>query len=106
MHLKALEAILETTGTLPLNFKFCIEGEEEMGSPNLPAFAEAHKDLLEADLVVVSDTGMIEKGKPSITYGLRGLCGLQIDVRGPKGDIHSGLYGGEYKIQYMPLCKL
>ncbi|WHY71667.1 dipeptidase [Fictibacillus enclensis] len=94
MHLKALEAILETTGTLPLNFKFCIEGEEEMGSPNLPAFAEAHKDLLEADLVVVSDTGMIEKGKPSITYGLRGLCGLQIDVRGPKGDIHSGLYGG------------
>ncbi|MDN4526045.1 dipeptidase [Fictibacillus fluitans] len=106
MHLKALEAILETTGTLPLNFKFCIEGEEEMGSPNLPAFAEEHKDLLAADLVVVSDTGMIEKGKPSITYGLRGLCGLQIDVRGPKGDIHSGLYGGGVQNPIHALVKI
>ncbi|UZJ79531.1 dipeptidase [Fictibacillus sp. KU28468] len=106
MHFKALEAFLETTGTLPLNFKFCIEGEEEMGSPNLPAFAEEHKDLLAADLIVVSDTGMIEKGKPAITYGLRGLCGLQIDLKGPSGDVHSGLYGGVIQNPIHALVKI
>ncbi|MEH7391876.1 dipeptidase [Bacillus sp. JJ1474] len=94
MHLKAIEAILQTTGTLPVNFKFCIEGEEEIGSPNLPAFVEENKELLSADVIVISDTGMIDKGKPTICYGLRGLCGLQIDVKGAKGDLHSGLYGG------------
>jgi acetylornithine deacetylase/succinyl-diaminopimelate desuccinylase-like protein len=94
MHFKAIQAILETTGSLPVNFKFCIEGEEEIGSPNLPAFTEENKELLSADVLVISDTGMIEKGKPTICYGLRGLCGLQIDVRGAKSDLHSGLYGG------------
>jgi acetylornithine deacetylase/succinyl-diaminopimelate desuccinylase-like protein len=94
MHIKALEAILQTTGTLPLNFKFCIEGEEEIGSPNLDDFVEENKQLFSADVLVISDTPMLEKGKPAICYGLRGLCGLQIDVKGPKGDLHSGLYGG------------
>lgn len=94
MHVKALQAILETTGTLPINVKFLIEGEEEVGSPNLPAFVEENKELLAADVIVISDSSMLEKGKPTICYGLRGLCGVQIDVKGPKGDLHSGLYGG------------
>ncbi|WP_078543351.1 dipeptidase [Litchfieldia alkalitelluris] len=94
MHLKAIEAIMQATGTLPVNVKFCIEGEEEIGSPNLPAFTEENKELLAADILVISDTGMLERGKPTICYGLRGLCGLQIDIKGAKGDLHSGLYGG------------
>lgn len=94
MHLKAIEAILQTTGTLPVNIKFCIEGEEEVGSPNLPKFTEENKELLAADVLVISDTGMLERGKPTICYGLRGLAGIQIDVKGAKGDLHSGLYGG------------
>lgn len=94
MHLKALETILKTEGKLPLNFKFCIEGEEEIGSPNLPAFVEENKELLSADVIVVSDTSMNERGKPTISYGVRGLAGLQIDVKGAKSDLHSGLYGG------------
>ncbi|MBV7507966.1 dipeptidase [Bacillus sp. sid0103] len=94
MHFKALEAILETTGTLPINVKFLIEGEEEIGSPNLPLFVEENQELLSSDVIVISDTSMMERGKPTIVYGLRGLCGIQIDVKGPKGDLHSGLYGG------------
>jgi acetylornithine deacetylase/succinyl-diaminopimelate desuccinylase-like protein len=94
MHVKALQAILQTTGTLPINVKFLIEGEEEVGSPNLPLFVEENKELLASDIIVISDTGMIERGKPTICYGLRGLCGVQIDVIGPKSDLHSGLYGG------------
>jgi acetylornithine deacetylase/succinyl-diaminopimelate desuccinylase-like protein len=94
MHIKALETILRTTGSLPLNFKFCLEGEEEIGSPNLEDFVAEHKDLLAADVLVISDTSMLGRGKPAICYGLRGLCGLQIDVTGAKADLHSGLYGG------------
>lgn len=94
MHIKALEAILETTGTLPLNFKFCIEGEEEIGSPHLDAFIEEKKELLAADVIVISDTTMVDQGKPTICYGVRGLCGIQIDVKGANSDLHSGLYGG------------
>lgn len=94
MHIKAIEAILQTTGSLPVNFKFCIEGEEEIGSPNLPAFVEENKELLAADVIVISDTSMLERGKPAICYGLRGLCGIQIDVKGTSSDLHSGLYGG------------
>jgi acetylornithine deacetylase/succinyl-diaminopimelate desuccinylase-like protein len=94
IHIKALQAILESTGTLPINVKFLIEGEEEVGSPNLPPFVEENKELLSSDIIVISDTSMMEPGKPTICYGLRGMCGLQIDVKGPKGDLHSGLYGG------------
>jgi acetylornithine deacetylase/succinyl-diaminopimelate desuccinylase-like protein len=94
MHIKALQAIFETTGTLPINVKFLIEGEEEIGSPSLPRFISENKELLSSDIIVVSDTSMMEPGKPTICYGLRGLCGLQINVKGPKSDLHSGLYGG------------
>lgn len=94
MHLKMIEALFATTGTLPVNVKFIYEGEEEIGSPNLPAFVEEHKEKLAADLIVISDTGLYGPGKPAVCYGLRGLTGLQIDVSGAKGDLHSGLYGG------------
>ncbi|MBM7609633.1 acetylornithine deacetylase/succinyl-diaminopimelate desuccinylase-like protein [Lysinibacillus composti] len=94
MHLKMIEALFATEGTLPVNVKFIYEGEEEIGSPNLPAYVEANKEKLKADLIVISDTGLYAPGKPAVCYGLRGLTGVQIDVRGAKGDLHSGLYGG------------
>lgn len=94
MHIKVLEAFLKTDGTLPVNVKVIFEGEEEIGSPHLPEFIHEHQDLLKSDLLVVSDTAMIDKGKPAICYGLRGLAGLQIDIQGPKSDLHSGAYGG------------
>src|SRR5699024_11119130 len=90
----ALEMILAEKGKLPVNVKFCIEGEEEIGSPNLDPFVEKHQDLLAADALVVSDNPMLEKGQPTVCYGLRGLCGLQIDIKGADSDLHSGLYGG------------
>ena len=94
MHLKMIEALFATEGTLPVNVKFIYEGEEEIGSPNLPAYVEEHKEKLAADLILISDTGLYAPGKPAVCYGLRGLTGIQIDVRGAKGDLHSGLYGG------------
>lgn len=94
MHLKTIEALFATTGTLPVNVKFIIEGEEEIGSPNLPEYVEVNKEKLAADLILISDTGLYAPGKPAVCYGLRGLTGVQIDVRGAKGDLHSGLYGG------------
>ena len=94
MHIKTVEALLAIDGELPVNIKFLIEGEEEIGSPSLTAFIEENKDKLASDLIVISDTGLYAPGKPAICYGLRGLTGVQIDVRGAKGDLHSGLYGG------------
>lgn len=94
MHLKMIEALFATTGTLPVNVKFIYEGEEEIGSPHLPAYVEQNKEKLAADLILISDTGLYGPGKPAVCYGLRGLTGIQIDVRGAKGDLHSGLYGG------------
>ncbi len=94
MHLKMIEALFATTGTLPVNVKFIYEGEEEIGSPNLPTYVEEYKEKLTADLILISDTGLYGPGKPAVCYGLRGLTGIQIDVRGAKGDLHSGLYGG------------
>ncbi|MFF5994072.1 dipeptidase [Lysinibacillus sp. KU-BSD001] len=94
MHLKTIEALFALDGTLPVNVKFIIEGEEEIGSPNLPPYVEKHKEKLAADLILISDTGLYAPGKPAVCYGLRGLTGIQVDVRGAKGDLHSGLYGG------------
>ena len=94
MHLKALEAHLKTRGRLPVNVKLLIEGEEEIGSPNLDPFIEKHQDLLKADVVVISDTAMIAKGAPGITHGLRGMVYFQLDVEGTKSDLHSGSFGG------------
>lgn len=94
IHVNALEAHLKTSGTCPVNMKFVIEGEEEIGSPNLVPFLEAHKNDLKCDAVVVSDTAMFAKGVPSICHGLRGLTYFQVDVRGTDRDLHSGSYGG------------
>jgi acetylornithine deacetylase/succinyl-diaminopimelate desuccinylase-like protein len=94
MHFKAVEAHMRQTGGLPLNMKFFIEGEEEVGSAHLDDFVRDHKDLLAADVVVISDTAMIGKGVPSICYGLRGLVYYQIDLRGTRSDLHSGVFGG------------
>lgn len=94
MHIKAVEALMHENGSLPVNIKFIIEGEEEVGSPNLEKYIEENKEKLAADIIVISDTGMYGPGKPAICYGLRGLAGVQIDVKGAKGDLHSGLYGG------------
>ncbi|ULL18310.1 dipeptidase [Paenibacillus sp. H1-7] len=93
-HVKTVEAYLQTVGKLPVNVKFCIEGEEEIASPSLPAFLQAQAERLKADAIVISDGPMHDEGVPSICYGLRGLCGFQIDIQGAKNDLHSGLYGG------------
>ncbi|WP_210470549.1 dipeptidase [Sporosarcina sp. 6E9] len=94
MHIKAVEALMKESGSLPVNVKFLIEGEEEIGSPSLESYIVDNKDKLAADVIVISDTGMQGPGKPAVCYGLRGLCGVQVDVKGAKGDLHSGLYGG------------
>ncbi|KPV42169.1 dipeptidase [Alicyclobacillus ferrooxydans] len=94
MHLKSFEALMKTTGSLPVNVKLCIEGEEEIGSPNLPSVLNDHKDLFAADVLVISDTTILGPNRPSVCYGLRGLAALQVDLYGAKGDLHSGLYGG------------
>lgn len=93
MHAKAFE-LMVNTGTLPCNVKFMIEGEEEVGSPSLGKFCEEHKDMLEADIILVSDTSMIARDIPSITTGLRGLAYMEVEVTGPNKDLHSGLFGG------------
>lgn len=93
MHAKAFEYLVKT-GQLPCNVKFMIEGEEEVGSPNLEAFCREYKDMLKADIILVSDTGMIAPDIPSITVGLRGLAYLEVEVTGPNRDLHSGLFGG------------
>lgn len=93
MHAKAFEYMVKTN-QLPCNVKFIIEGEEEVGSPNLRKFMEDNKDLLKADVILVSDTGMIAPDIPSITTGLRGLSYMEVEVTGPNKDLHSGLFGG------------
>lgn len=93
MHAKAFEYLVKTD-QLPCNVKFMIEGEEEIGSPSLGKFCEENKEMLKADIILVSDTSIIAQDIPSITTGLRGLAYLQIEVTGPSRDLHSGLFGG------------
>ncbi len=93
MHAKAFELMVKTN-TLPCNVKFMIEGEEEIGSSNLGKWCEEHKEMLKADVILVSDTSMIAPDIPSITTGLRGLAYWQVEVTGPNRDLHSGLFGG------------
>lgn len=93
MHVKAFE-LMNRTGTLTCNVKFMIEGEEEIGSPSLKQFCKDNKDLLKADVILISDTTMIAQDIPSITVGLRGLSFMEVEVTGPNRDLHSGLYGG------------
>ena len=94
IHVKALESYLKTGGKAPANVKFLIEGEEEVSSPNLKPFIEKHLDLLKANVCVVSDTSMPKIEEPSITHSLRGMTYIEIEVEGPKDDLHSGLWGG------------
>jgi acetylornithine deacetylase/succinyl-diaminopimelate desuccinylase-like protein len=94
MHFKAIEAHLKQSGTLPVNIKIILEGEEEVGSVNLDNFIRDHRSELGADVVVISDSPMFARGVPSICYGLRGLVYFQIDLRGSSTDLHSGSFGG------------
>ncbi len=94
LHLAAAQAMLAVRGGLPINLKYLVEGEEEDGSRNLEAWLGPNRELLAADLVVVSDTGFFDGNLPAITTGLRGMMYLQLDVVGPRLDLHSGMYGG------------
>lgn len=105
MHTKAFEFMLKTN-QLPVNVKFMLEGEEEIGSPTLTTWCDEYKDMLKADIILVSDTGMIASDIPSITTGLRGLAYWQVDVTGPNKDLHSGLFGGAVANPINILAKL
>src|SRR5437870_8769063 len=93
-HILGIQETLEQNGDLPVNLHLVIEGEEEIGSANLGSFLEENRDALKSDVAVVSDTGMIERGVPTLSYGLRGVTALEIKVTGPKMDLHSGIFGG------------
>jgi acetylornithine deacetylase/succinyl-diaminopimelate desuccinylase-like protein len=106
MHFKAVEAHLKQNGRLPVNIKFILEGEEEVGSAHLDDFIRAHKNELAADVVVISDSPMFARGIPSICYGLRGLVYFQIDLRGSATDLHSGSFGGAVANPAMVLAQM
>lgn len=105
MHVKALETMVRTN-TLCTNIKFCIEGEEEVGSSNLADFVKRHKGLLKSDVVLISDTAMISLKDPSIDIGVRGLSYIEVEVTGPNRDLHSGVYGGAVANPITILAKL
>lgn len=105
-HVKAVESFVKTGQEIPVNVKFILEGEEEIGSPNLVPFLENHKDLLKCDMVLISDTAMFGEDQPSITYGLRGLAYMEIEVVGPNRDLHSGVYGGAVENPANVLCEI
>jgi acetylornithine deacetylase/succinyl-diaminopimelate desuccinylase-like protein len=106
IHLAAFEALHKTRGKLPINVKVLIEGEEEVGSESLYEFVKGHKDKLKADALVVSDTGMLAPGVPSVTYGLRGLNYYQMEISGPAQDLHSGVFGGAVPNPLTVFCEL
>ncbi|RKX19814.1 MAG: dipeptidase [Candidatus Zixiibacteriota bacterium] len=105
-HIKGLESIIKTTGTLPINVKFLIEGEEETASENLPVFIKKNKKMLKADIVVISDTSQFNKTLPAVTFGLRGLAFVEVFAYGPNRDVHSGSYGGAIANPVNILCSL
>ena len=105
MHVKAAEFMI-ASNQLPCNIKFMIEGEEEVGSDNLEDFVKKNKQLLSADVILISDTGIISNKNPSITTGLRGLSYVEVEVTGPNRDLHSGLYGGAVANPINILCKM
>jgi acetylornithine deacetylase/succinyl-diaminopimelate desuccinylase-like protein len=93
-HIVGIQETIEQNGDLPVNLHLVIEGEEEIGSVSLPGFLEENRDALKSDVAVISDTGMIARGTPTLSYGLRGVTALEIKVTGPKMDLHSGVFGG------------
>lgn len=94
LHIKAVETLLALNEKLPVNVKFCIEGEEEIGSPHLPQYLSENKEKLVCDVVVISDSDMWDRGVPAITYSLRGLCALEFSLKTANSDLHSGMFGG------------
>ena len=105
-HMKALEAFLQTRGELPVNVKCLFEGEEEIGSPNLPAFLRRHRHALAADAAVLSDMPMLAPNRPAITESMRGALSLELEIRGADRDLHSGLYGGAIHNPLQALCEI
>lgn len=105
-HVKALESFVQSGEEIPVNVKIILEGEEEIGSPNLVPFINKHKDMLTCDMVLISDTAMFGKDQPSITYGLRGLAYMEVEVVGPNRDLHSGVYGGAVENPLNVLCEM
>ena len=103
--LKAVESVL-SAGALPVNLKFMIEGEEEIGSPSLVPFMESHKDMLACDFALNPDTGILDPDIPTITYALRGLAYFELRVFGPDHDLHSGIFGGAVLNPAQALCEL
>jgi acetylornithine deacetylase/succinyl-diaminopimelate desuccinylase-like protein len=105
-HILGIQETVEQSGDLPVNLHLVIEGEEEIGSGNLGHFLSQHRDALKSDVAVVSDTGMIARGVPTLSYGLRGVTALEIKVTGPKMDLHSGVFGGAVQNPITALAQL
>ncbi len=105
-HILGVQETIEKDGDLPVNLHFVIEGEEEIGSGNLGNFLSQNKEALKCDVIVVSDTGMIAKGTPTLSYGLRGVTALEMKVTGPKIDLHSGVFGGAVANPLTALAKM
>ncbi len=106
MHLKAVETLLAVDGSLPLNFKFLIEGEEEIGGEHLDQFIRENHELLKSDVLVISDTTMFDRGLPALCTGLRGLAVMEVRLEGPSTDLHSGLFGGAVQNPIHALAEL
>ena len=105
-HILGIQETMEQDGDLPVNLHLVIEGEEEIGSGNLGPFLNQNREALKSDVGVVSDTGMIEKGVPTLSYGLRGVTALEIKMTGPKMDLHSGVFGGAVQNPITALAQL
>jgi len=105
-HIFGVRQTLAENGSLPVNLIFLIEGEEEIGSPNLGPFLEQHRKELACDIVAISDTGMVAAGLPTFTYSLRGIAALEVFLHGPDKDLHSGIYGGAVANPVTELCRL
>ncbi|MBN1299808.1 MAG: dipeptidase [Melioribacteraceae bacterium] len=106
IHMKSVEAYMAVEGRLPVNVKFIIEGEEEIGSENLEIFLKHNQKLLKCDAVLISDTSLFAEDQPTISYGLRGLCYMEIEVTGPNKDLHSGSFGGSVANPINELAKI
>lgn len=106
VHIKSVEAFMKTEGKLPVNVKFLIEGEEEIGSSNLETFLKKNRKLLACDAVLISDTSLYAEGIPTINYGLRGLAYLEVELTGPNKDLHSGSFGGSVANPINELARL
>jgi acetylornithine deacetylase/succinyl-diaminopimelate desuccinylase-like protein len=105
-HLAAIEAWLGGAGRLPVNVRCLLDGEEEIGSPSLARFLARHRRNLPVDVAVLSDTRMLGPGRPAITYALRGLLNLELEIHGPSRDLHAGTYGGAVHNPLQALCEL